>query len=231
MVRLKNRYLLLHILYPEPPETDAQNPLSKPAAGLPDVVQFHRPSPDDLSPQLLARMIKEQISHLYGDYGAGITFGRLVGTSTHSSAPLHVQLSQLNNIGVDLHHLAVKYFSPATSTAIIRCSRAHYRLVWAALSFITQLPKASRNAQPRPCVLQVVRVSGTIKKAEEETIRRARVAILKAKRSTANGVVDGLEAILDDPGKGRGRDGNEENTTMGIEDDDEDEDDEESSGG
>lgn len=79
MVRLKSRYLLVHILYPEPPEDVTQNPLSKPAAGLPDVVQFHRPSPDDVSAQLLARLIKEQISFLYGDYGAGVTSGRLVG--------------------------------------------------------------------------------------------------------------------------------------------------------
>lgn len=79
MVRLKNRYLLVHILYPEHAENNTQDPLLKPAEGLPEVVQFHRPSPDDVSAQSLARIIREQISFLYGDYGAGVTFGRLVG--------------------------------------------------------------------------------------------------------------------------------------------------------
>ena len=72
--------------------------------------------------------------------------------------------------------MLVKYFSPATSTAIIRVSRDHYRLVWAALTFTTRLPKPVDQA----CVMQVVRVSGTIKKAEEEAIRRARMSIKRA---------------------------------------------------
>lgn len=90
----------------------------------------------------------------------------------------------------------VKYLSPATSTAIIRCSRAHYRLVWAALSFMTQLPKAYKQATPRPFVMQVVRVSGTIKKAEEEVIKRAKAAILRAKKESDQTGTDGLMDIL-----------------------------------
>lgn len=73
---------------------------------------------------------------------------------------------------------AVKYFSSATSTAIIRVSRNHYRLVWAALTFINHFPKPV-NA---PCVIQVIRVSGTIRKAEEEAIRRARDNVQRARR-------------------------------------------------
>lgn len=42
------------------------------------------------------------------------------------------------------------------------------------------------NAVPvkngKSCVFRVVRVSGTVRKAEEETIRRARELILKARR-------------------------------------------------
>ncbi|CAF9928256.1 MAG: hypothetical protein HETSPECPRED_006787 [Heterodermia speciosa] len=162
MVRVKHRYLLLNILYPEP----EQYPWK---ASLPDTIQFHHPSPDDLTPQLLARAIKDQISILYGDYGAGLT----------------------NN------GLNIKYLSPATSTAIIRCSRDNYRLVWAALTYMTQLPKSSRFAQARSCVMQVVRVSGTIKKSEEEAIRRAKNAILKAKKDAAGSATEGLNAILD----------------------------------
>ena len=96
----------------------------------------------------------------------------------------------------------VKYFSQATSTAIIRVTRDHYRLVWAALSFVTRLPKPL----DQPCVMQVVRVSGTIRKAEEEAIRRARLSIRRAQRAatsstitgTANGVVLGARDDDDD---------------------------------
>ena len=49
--------------------------------------------------------------------------------------------------------------------------------------------------------MQVVRVSGTIKKVEEEAIRRARAAILRARRESGEGSTDGLLGIL---GKGDG---------------------------
>lgn len=51
-------------------------------------------------------------------------------------------------------------------------------MVWAALSFTTRLPEPVDQA----CVIQVVRVSGTIKKAEEEAIRRARAVIARAQK-------------------------------------------------
>ncbi|THW76202.1 hypothetical protein D6D19_03366 [Aureobasidium pullulans] len=156
MVRLKHRYLLLNILYP-----DAETP-TKPStdADLPHVISFRRPSSDKLNAQLLARIIRDGVAELFGDYGSGMIAASLV----------------------------VKYLSPATSTAIVRVSRAHYRLVWAALSFVTRLPKPI----DQNCVIQVVRVSGTIRKAEEEAIRRAKAAIIRA---TARD--KGAEFILD----------------------------------
>ena len=57
-------------------------------------------------------------------------------------------------------------------------ARDHYRLVWAALTFTLQLPKPVSQ----PCVFQVVRVSGTIRKAEEEAIRRAQRGIRQVQR-------------------------------------------------
>ena len=45
--------------------------------------------------------------------------------------------------------------------------------------------------------MQVVRVSGTIKKAEEEAIRRARAAILRAKRENGDGGADNVIGMLD----------------------------------
>ncbi len=83
----------------------------------------------------------------------------------------------------------------------------------------------SNKNEERPCVFQVVRVSGTIRKAEEEAIRRARATILKAQKDAAEGAGSGLEAILGPP------EGQQQNTKdlrehedamMGIGDDEDD---------
>ena len=84
----------------------------------------------------------------------------------------------------------VKYFSNATSTFIIRVSRDHYRLVWAALSFTTKLPPGAK-----PCVMRVVRVSGTIRKAEEEAIRRARDSALRAQQALNSASAVGIPDV------------------------------------
>ena len=156
MVRLKNRYLLVHILYPtdEAGKSSKKAPAPSPqqlvsASIIPDHIRFHQPTPDALTPQLLTGTIRAEIAILYGDYGVGVTGGSL----------------------------SVKYLSPATSTFILRVSRSHYRLAWAALSFMTLLP----SPVSRPCVMRVVRVSGTIKKAEEEAIRRARESMFRVR--------------------------------------------------
>lgn len=53
--------------------------------------------------------------------------------------------------------------------------------------------------------MQVVRVSGTIKKVEEEAISRARAAILRAKREGEGGEADGLMGFLGDDGHEAGQ--------------------------
>jgi ribonuclease P/MRP protein subunit POP5 len=50
-------------------------------------------------------------------------------------------------------------------------------MVWAALTCVTRLPKPVDI----PVVVRVIRVSGTIKKAEEEVIRRSQHIIKRAK--------------------------------------------------
>lgn len=70
MVRIKHRYLLINILFPEPQKDDKN---------IPEIIQFHRPTPDALTAQLLAQIIRENISLLYGDYGVGVTSGSLNG--------------------------------------------------------------------------------------------------------------------------------------------------------
>jgi ribonuclease P/MRP protein subunit POP5 len=129
MVRLKYRWLLFEIIYPN--ETSA--------------VPFSAPT-QDVTVKLLTDVLRQQISYNFGDHG----------------------------IGLVLSSLSIRYFSPATSTGIIRASRDHYRLVWAALTFI-------RDLSGRECVITVRRVSGTVKKAEEEILRRDRLALKSVK--------------------------------------------------
>lgn len=104
----------------------------------------------------------------------------------------------------------VKYLSPATSTAIIRCPRASYRLVWTALTYLSRVPAISdagrsKRLDPmdltRPCVFRVIRVSGTIRKAEEEAVRIARREIVRLRGTeevcVLGGLVGGLEKEIE----------------------------------
>lgn len=154
MVRIKHRYLLLNILFPE-----SSNPTSSPTFTSSSAETFslalHSPTPSHLQAASLVSLIRDSVAELFGDYGVGIIAG-----------------------------LKVVYFSPATSTAIVRCPRASYRIVWAALTFVDGLPGARRGRVPADrvrCVIRVVRVSGTIRKAEEEAVRRARREIVTVK--------------------------------------------------
>ncbi|KAI4866773.1 Rpp14/Pop5 family-domain-containing protein [Hypoxylon rubiginosum] len=92
MVRIKERYLLVKILYP--------NELgSRP--GIPDVVVLNQPTTDQLNSAALLRGLRAEVASLFGDYGSGAIEGG---------------------------NLSVKYFSPATSTLILRTTRSSYRI-------------------------------------------------------------------------------------------------------
>ena len=64
---------------------------------------------------------------------------------------------------------------------------------------MTHLPSSSKSLKPQPCVFQVVRVSGSIKKAEEEAIKRAKIFIQRVKRETKDGATATLDAIFGQP--------------------------------
>ncbi len=72
MVRLKHRYLLVNILYPELEKIKA-------SANIPDVVVFNQPTTSDLTPQALLRGLRTEISSLFGDYGSGAVSESLSG--------------------------------------------------------------------------------------------------------------------------------------------------------
>jgi ribonuclease P/MRP protein subunit POP5 len=137
-------------------------------ATIPTTLQFHSPTPSHVNIPLLLSQLRSNISALFGDYGLGVT----------SSS------------------LKMIYFSPATSTLIIRCPRAHFRLVWAAMTCMESLPGARRGDEGVSCVMRVVRVSGTIKKAEEDVVRCARREIVRAKMAMEGREGDLLETIL-----------------------------------
>ncbi len=133
----------------------------------PDSVLFHAPTPPHISSSTLIHLLRTQVGLLFGDYGSGVLAAGL----------------------------SVKYFSNATSTAIVRCPRAHYRLAWAALTFVTELPGATKGLPGGvKCVFRVLRVSGTIKKVEEEAVRRARRMISAVQEKEEN--VGTLQAVF-----------------------------------
>ena len=129
MVRLKHRWLLFEILYPNDPST----------------IPFSAPSPN-VTTKLFTDVLRQQISYNFGDHGSG-----LVASS-----------------------LSLRYFSAATSTGILRISRDQYRMAWAALTFIRELAG-------RECIVTVKRVSVTVKKADQEILRRDRQALKSVK--------------------------------------------------
>ncbi|RDA86779.1 hypothetical protein CP532_6371 [Ophiocordyceps camponoti-leonardi (nom. inval.)] len=146
MVRIKERYLLVNIIYtPDLSDSTGQT------AAVPDFVVRHQPTVDKLTPPMLLKAIRAEVATLFGDYGSGALEG----------------------------HLSVKYHGLATSTFIIKCARAHYKMLWAALTLMDHVPV--KNG--RPCIFRVVRVSGTMRKVEEEAIRQARKLILAAKET------------------------------------------------
>jgi len=64
MVRVKNRYLLVNILYPELEK-------SAPKTEIPDVVAFNQPTTNALNAPALLRGIRAEVAELFGDYGSG----------------------------------------------------------------------------------------------------------------------------------------------------------------
>lgn len=73
MVRIKERYLLVNIIYP--PDIAKAS-----AAKVPDFVVQHQPTVERLTPQALLKGIRSEVGLLFGDYGLGAFEGNLSGT-------------------------------------------------------------------------------------------------------------------------------------------------------
>lgn len=94
MVRIKHRYLLVDILHPEPSQRSSSSSLSTTSTStstvtVPAHLYFHPPTPDTLTSSVLARLLRDAVSELFGDYGAGklggASTGNLISTSCSSS--------------------------------------------------------------------------------------------------------------------------------------------------
>ncbi|KAG9244332.1 Rpp14/Pop5 family protein [Calycina marina] len=72
MVRVKHRYLLVNILYPELLKAGRES-----SAKLPDAVTFHQPTTSGLNSRGLEKAIKHGVEELFGDYGYGAIRGSL----------------------------------------------------------------------------------------------------------------------------------------------------------
>ena len=86
MVRIKHRYLLVNILYPEQEARKTKQSGSGGKDDLPYTVQFRRPGPEQLNGKLLSRLIRDGVADLFGDYGSGMVSGSLVGKNMQSIA-------------------------------------------------------------------------------------------------------------------------------------------------
>ncbi|PYH65739.1 uncharacterized protein BO88DRAFT_407481 [Aspergillus vadensis CBS 113365] len=98
MVRLKHRYILLDILYPDPStwpaatsrtknNNNSNNSQSKSKSQA--QLQIHSPTSDALTPGLLAKMVREEVSLMFGDYGVG----RLGGAGAGGISGMFVSFS------------------------------------------------------------------------------------------------------------------------------------------
>ena len=79
MVRLKHRYLLVNILYPDSMTSNVKI-AARPDEAAPYSLQFRQPSFDRLSPQILIRIIRDGVAELFGDYGSGKVASSLQST-------------------------------------------------------------------------------------------------------------------------------------------------------
>ncbi|KAF6756843.1 hypothetical protein DFP72DRAFT_892452 [Ephemerocybe angulata] len=91
--------------------------------------------------------------------------------------------------------LTIKYFSPTTSVAIIRVSREHHKIAWAALTLLSSIDGVRY-------IPHVVHLSGTIKHAQLAAIEHNRVVIarFRALSKAPPGTRDSYDAFLEKSG-------------------------------
>lgn len=127
MVRIKHRYLLVNILYPEQEARRTKQSGSGGKDDLPYTVQFRRPGPDQLNGKLLTRLIREGVADLFGDYGSGMVSGSLVGKTVSI-----ISLSWTYGLFVSQSSIAPKQQAQPSSASL-----AHIT-AWCGLHWLSQ---------------------------------------------------------------------------------------------
>lgn len=86
MVRVKHRYLLLDILYPDPTSWPSSTAPKNAPLNAQSQLRIHSPTSDALTPSLLAKMVREEVAEVFGDWGVGrlggVTAGGVSGMCT-----------------------------------------------------------------------------------------------------------------------------------------------------
>ena len=84
MVRLKDRYLLVNIIYTDHPKGKAKGP-----APTSDLLLYNQPTTVDLRPQNFLKAIRAEVSALFGDCGSGAVDRSLHGMHVPSHNKTH----------------------------------------------------------------------------------------------------------------------------------------------
>lgn len=83
MVRLKDRYLLVTIIYSDAPSGNGQGQgqqrQKQQQQPVSDLLLFNQPTTSELKPQLLLKGIRSQVNALFGDCGSGAVDRSLQG--------------------------------------------------------------------------------------------------------------------------------------------------------
>ena len=69
---------------------------------------------------------------------------------------------------------AVKYHNVSTLVTMVRCSRAHYRAVWSALTGVVAY-------KSEPCTLALLHVAGTIQSSQRALLKHNMATLKKAR--------------------------------------------------
>lgn len=109
-MRIKERYLLVNILYPRDGTPIKKNPGD--GKEIPDFVAIRHATQSDLTPQLLLRAIKAETLALFGDCGAGSVERTLSGKLPGPYLTVSVDDLDSNQFSQILQPLNVHLYSP-----------------------------------------------------------------------------------------------------------------------
>jgi ribonuclease P/MRP protein subunit POP5 len=160
MVRFKNRYLLTDFIFSPNPTLETDFTSS-------------------LNERELVSILRESLVQNFGDIKGGSIAGGIISKKTSQSKKSH--------LATDI--ISVKYFSPTTRLAVIRCSRDSHKQVWAALTLLRSIKGheviarvihiSGERCFDASCQLFSTRSKGTIRKTQYEAIKHNRQLILR----------------------------------------------------